>query len=167
MGRYGNEIVEAGMVGAFEPLVYIPGRFGMQNKDMFCVTDKGCELLSDVTPTDTLLRWVRLERCPSGGQGIRSNENHQDRNDSDPVADPPRASVGESDHADRRVRHYQALHRRRLDRPRRSAGVKRLGRRSRQIFRRDAADDDAYHQRYSRAGVVRARIPAVSNRFTR
>ncbi len=56
MGRYGNEIVEAGMVGAFEPLVYIPGRFGMQNKDMFCVTDKGCELLSDVTPTDTLLR---------------------------------------------------------------------------------------------------------------
>jgi Xaa-Pro aminopeptidase len=56
MGRYGNETVEAGMVGAFEPLVYIPGRFGMQNKDMFCVTEKGCELLSDVTPTDSLLR---------------------------------------------------------------------------------------------------------------
>ena len=55
MGRYGNEIVEAGMVGAFEPLVYIPRRFGMQNKDMFCVTERGCELLSDVTPTDTLL----------------------------------------------------------------------------------------------------------------
>ena len=56
MGRYGNETVEAGMVGAFEPLVYIPGRFGMQNKDMFCVTETGCELLSDVTPTDALLR---------------------------------------------------------------------------------------------------------------
>jgi Xaa-Pro aminopeptidase len=56
MGRYGSEVVEAGMVGAFEPLVYIPGRFGMQNKDMFAVTEKGCELLSDVTPTDTLLR---------------------------------------------------------------------------------------------------------------
>jgi Xaa-Pro aminopeptidase len=56
MGRYGNETVAAGMVGAFEPLVYIPGRFGMQNKDMFCVTESGCELLSDVTPTDTLLR---------------------------------------------------------------------------------------------------------------
>ncbi len=56
MGRYGNETVQAGMVGAFEPLVYIPGRFGMQNKDMFCVTDQGCELLSDVTPTDRLLR---------------------------------------------------------------------------------------------------------------
>lgn len=56
MGRYGDEIVEAGMVGAFEPLVYIPGRFGMQNKDMFCVTETGCELLSDHTPTDTLLR---------------------------------------------------------------------------------------------------------------
>lgn len=56
MGRYGDEIVEPGMVGAFEPLVYIPGRFGMQNKDMFCVTESGCELLSDYTPTDTLLR---------------------------------------------------------------------------------------------------------------
>ncbi|MGE5218867.1 MAG: M24 family metallopeptidase [Chloroflexota bacterium] len=56
MGRYGNETVEAGMVGAFEPLVYIQGRFGMQNKDMFCVTETGCELLSDVTPADELLR---------------------------------------------------------------------------------------------------------------
>ena len=56
MGRYGDEIVAAGMVGAFEPLVYIPGRFGLQNKDMFSVTETGCELLSDVTPTDTLLR---------------------------------------------------------------------------------------------------------------
>ncbi len=56
MGRYGDEIVEAGMAGAFEPLVYIPGRFGMQNKDMFCVTESGCELLSDCTPTDTLFR---------------------------------------------------------------------------------------------------------------
>lgn len=56
MGRYGSEIVQAGMVGAFEPLVYIPGRFGMQNKDMFAVSEQGCELLSDCTPTDTLLR---------------------------------------------------------------------------------------------------------------
>ena len=56
MGRYGNEIIQPGMVGAFEPLVYIPGRFGMQNKDMFCVTDSRCELLSDATPTDELLR---------------------------------------------------------------------------------------------------------------
>ena len=56
MGCYGNETVEAGMVGAFELLVYIPGRFGMQNKDMFSVSEKGCELLSDYTPTDTLLK---------------------------------------------------------------------------------------------------------------
>ena len=56
MGRYGDEIVQAGMVGAFEPLVYIPGRFGLQNKDMFAVTASGCELLSDYTPTDSLLR---------------------------------------------------------------------------------------------------------------
>jgi Xaa-Pro aminopeptidase len=55
MGRYGGEIVEAGMVGAFEPLVYIPGRFGMQNKDMFAVSQSGCELLSDYTPTGSLL----------------------------------------------------------------------------------------------------------------
>jgi len=55
MGRYGNEIIQPGMVGAFEPLVYIPGRFGMQNKDMFCVNESGCELLSDATPTDALL----------------------------------------------------------------------------------------------------------------
>ncbi len=31
--------------------------------------------------------------------------------------------------------------------------LKRLGRRPRQIFRRDAANDDAYHQRHSRAGA--------------
>jgi len=56
MGRYGHATVESGMVGAFEPLVYIPGRFGMQNKDMFAVSESGCELLSDCTPTDTLLK---------------------------------------------------------------------------------------------------------------
>jgi Xaa-Pro aminopeptidase len=55
MGRYGHATVESGMVGAFEPLVYIPGRFGMQNKDMFAVSESGCELLSDYTPTDSLL----------------------------------------------------------------------------------------------------------------
>ena len=56
MGRYGDEILEEGMVAAIEPLVYIPGRMGLQNKDMLCVTKKGCELLSDYTPTDTLMR---------------------------------------------------------------------------------------------------------------
>jgi len=56
MGQDGDEVLEEGMVGAFEPLVYIPGRMGLQNKDMFCVTNIGCELLSDYTPTDTLLR---------------------------------------------------------------------------------------------------------------
>jgi Xaa-Pro dipeptidase len=56
MGRYGEETLAEGMVGAFEPLVYIPGRMGLQNKDMFAVTKTGCELLSDYTPTDTLLR---------------------------------------------------------------------------------------------------------------
>jgi Xaa-Pro dipeptidase len=56
MGRYGNETLDEGMVGAFEPLVYIPGRMGLQNKDMFSVTNSSCALLSDYTPTDTLLK---------------------------------------------------------------------------------------------------------------
>jgi Xaa-Pro aminopeptidase len=56
MGRYGDETLEEGMVVAIEPLVYIPGRMGLQNKDMLCVTKSGCELLSDYTPTDTLMR---------------------------------------------------------------------------------------------------------------
>ncbi|HEX9445810.1 MAG TPA: Xaa-Pro peptidase family protein [Candidatus Binatia bacterium] len=56
LGRYGDEILQEGMVVAIEPLVYIPGRMGLQNKDMLVVTTNGCELLSDQTPTDDLLR---------------------------------------------------------------------------------------------------------------
>lgn len=56
MGRYGAETLEEGMVAAIEPLVYIPGRMGLQNKDMLCVTKNSCELLSDYTPTDVLMR---------------------------------------------------------------------------------------------------------------
>jgi Xaa-Pro aminopeptidase len=44
------------MVVAIEPLVYIPGRMGLQNKDMLLVTKTGCELLSNETATDELLR---------------------------------------------------------------------------------------------------------------
>jgi Xaa-Pro dipeptidase len=56
LGRYGDEILAEGMVVAIEPLVYIPGRMGLQNKDMLLVTKNGCELLSDETLTDQLLR---------------------------------------------------------------------------------------------------------------
>lgn len=56
LGRYGDEMLEEGMVVAIEPLVYIPRRFGMQNKDMLVVTRSGCELLSDQTNTDELIR---------------------------------------------------------------------------------------------------------------
>ena len=56
LGRHGDEILEEGMVVAIEPLVYIPGRMGLQNKDMLVVTKNGCELLSDQTPADELLR---------------------------------------------------------------------------------------------------------------
>ena len=56
LGRYGEEVLEEGMVVAIEPLVYIPGRMGLQNKDMLLVTRDGCELLSDATGTDRLIR---------------------------------------------------------------------------------------------------------------
>lgn len=55
LGRYGGKTLEQGMVLAIEPLVYIPGRMGLQNKDMLLVTRDGCELLSDVTATDRLM----------------------------------------------------------------------------------------------------------------
>jgi Xaa-Pro aminopeptidase len=56
LGRYGDRFLEEGMVIAIEPLVYIPGRMGLQNKDMLAVTKNGCELLSDVTPADELMQ---------------------------------------------------------------------------------------------------------------
>ena len=55
IGRYGDARLEAGMVLGIEPLVYAPG-LGLQNKDMVLVTDDGCELLSNVTPADELLK---------------------------------------------------------------------------------------------------------------
>ena len=56
LGRYGDETLDERMVVAIEPLVYISGRMGLQNKDMLVVTRDGCELLSDCTPTDELIR---------------------------------------------------------------------------------------------------------------
>lgn len=56
LGRYGEWTLEEGMVFAIEPLVFIPGRMGLQNKDMIAVTESGCELLSDSTATDDLIR---------------------------------------------------------------------------------------------------------------
>ncbi len=61
LGRYGNSFLDEGMVLGIEPLVYIPGRMGLQNKDMVAVTRSGCELLSDVTPTDKLIRIINHE----------------------------------------------------------------------------------------------------------
>ncbi|MEO6032468.1 MAG: Xaa-Pro peptidase family protein [Burkholderiaceae bacterium] len=57
LGRPGvDAVIEEGMVLGFEPLCYDTGHgFGMQNKDMFLVTETGCELLSDSTNTDKLL----------------------------------------------------------------------------------------------------------------
>jgi Xaa-Pro dipeptidase len=54
LGKYGDATLEAGMVLGVEPLAYVPGRFGLQNKDMVAVGARGAELLSDVVDTDRL-----------------------------------------------------------------------------------------------------------------
>jgi len=52
----GDQPLEAGMVLGIEPLIYQTGfGFGMQNKDMVLVTERGCELLSDHADTDRLI----------------------------------------------------------------------------------------------------------------
>ncbi|HET6346962.1 MAG TPA: M24 family metallopeptidase, partial [Myxococcota bacterium] len=56
LGKYGDSLLEAGMVLGIEPLVYGVGMgFGLQNKDMVAVTATGAELLSDQTNTDELI----------------------------------------------------------------------------------------------------------------
>lgn len=57
LGAFCDQPLEAGMVLGIEPLIYETGHgFGMQNKDMVSVTEKGCELLSAYTNTDKLIR---------------------------------------------------------------------------------------------------------------
>ncbi len=56
LGATDDQPLEAGMVLGVEPLIYETGfGFGMQNKDMILVTERGCELLSDHLDTDALL----------------------------------------------------------------------------------------------------------------
>ena len=56
LGPTPDQPLEAGMVLGIEPLVMDTGYgFGMQNKDMVCVTKTGCELLSDYANTDRLI----------------------------------------------------------------------------------------------------------------
>ena len=56
LGPTEDQPLEAGMVLGIEPLIYETGfGFGMQNKDMVLVTERGCELLSDYTNTDKLI----------------------------------------------------------------------------------------------------------------
>jgi Xaa-Pro dipeptidase len=57
LGAMCDQPLEAGMVLGVEPLIYETGNgYGMQLKDMVAVTDKGCELLSSYTNTNTLIR---------------------------------------------------------------------------------------------------------------
>ena len=56
LGPTADQPLESGMVLGIEPLIYQTGfGFGMQNKDMVLVTERGCELLSDVTDIDRLI----------------------------------------------------------------------------------------------------------------
>jgi Xaa-Pro dipeptidase len=56
LGPTEDQPLEAGMVLGIEPLIYETGYgFGMQNKDMVLVTERGCELLSDYANTDKLI----------------------------------------------------------------------------------------------------------------
>ena len=57
LGPGSDAVLEAGMVLGIEPLVYRTGYgFGMQIKNVVAVTESGCQLLTDVPNTDTLLR---------------------------------------------------------------------------------------------------------------
>jgi len=56
LGAQNDCELEAGMVLGIEPLIYRTGYgFGLQNKDMVAVTEKGCTLLSDATETTKLV----------------------------------------------------------------------------------------------------------------
>lgn len=56
LGRYTDELIEQGMVLGIEPLLYLPGQFGMQIKDMVHVGHDGAEVLSDVMDAERLHR---------------------------------------------------------------------------------------------------------------
>lgn len=56
LGPTPDQALEAGMVLAFEPLVFETGfNFGMQIKDVVVIKEGGCELLSDFTNTDRMI----------------------------------------------------------------------------------------------------------------
>jgi Xaa-Pro aminopeptidase len=56
LGPTPDQPLEAGMVLAFEPLVFETGfNFGMQIKDVVLIKEGRCELLSDFTNTDRLI----------------------------------------------------------------------------------------------------------------
>jgi Xaa-Pro aminopeptidase len=63
LGVQNDYALEAGMVLGIEPLIYRTGYgFGLQNKDMVAVTEKGCTLLSDATETKFLVKCGRAAK---------------------------------------------------------------------------------------------------------
>lgn len=54
LGLGDDTVIEAGMVLGIEPLLYLPGHFGLQIKDTVHVTPDGAEVLSDVMDPEQL-----------------------------------------------------------------------------------------------------------------
>lgn len=54
LGLNDDTVIEAGMVFGIEPLLYLPGHFGLQIKDTVHVTPDGAEVLSDVMDAEQL-----------------------------------------------------------------------------------------------------------------
>jgi Xaa-Pro aminopeptidase len=55
LGPDADAHLEADMVLGVEPVLFVPGRYGFQVKDIVAVRPDGCDVLSDVTNTDRLL----------------------------------------------------------------------------------------------------------------
>jgi Xaa-Pro dipeptidase len=55
LGRHGDWRLEEGMVFGVEPLLYGP-HYGLQIKDVVAVRESGATVLSDVAPTDEMIR---------------------------------------------------------------------------------------------------------------
>jgi Xaa-Pro aminopeptidase len=50
-----KDTLEAGNVVTVEPGIYVPGRFGVRIEDLVVVTDDGCDVLSSLSKSLTVV----------------------------------------------------------------------------------------------------------------